>query len=143
MTDKQKTNITLGGTITAVNSGFLLYFFNRLNCTDECIEKESKYSKMIRRNLNLLNMKFKTNIVDTELNNLELRKDIDELRKIIMHQNDNIENLENIINKNISTDRYDVNNTSTLTYDKLSCYSTPKIPQLKTDTGNKTINIYE
>lgn len=71
-----------------------MYIGYRLFNLDEQVENESKTSRIIRRNLNLLNMKFKTTIVESDLRGKKIEEDISELREIIMLQNERIDKLE-------------------------------------------------
>jgi hypothetical protein len=108
MAEKSKSSITVTGAVTTLNSALLAWIFYRSNKVDEQVEDINQTTNVIKRNLNLLNMIFKTNIVETTTNDKMRKGEIEELRRIIMIQDIRLTNLEDEILRSKKVD--DLNN---------------------------------
>lgn len=142
MSENKKNSVTMTGSITAVNSTILAYLYWRLSNTEKQVDKESNFSKVIRRNLNLLNMKFKSTSVEADINNRKREDDILELRSIIMSQNDRIDALERDAKIIGSGYIFKGEFVSPLIMDDNSSVSTPEMKYGQTLTGNRTEKFY-
>lgn len=108
MAEKSKSSITVTGAVTTLNSALLAWIFYRSNKVDEQVEDINQTTNVIKRNLNLLNMIFKTNIVETTTNDKMRKDEIEELRRIVMIQDVRLTNLEDEILRSKKVD--DLNN---------------------------------
>jgi len=95
--EANKSNVTLTGTTTAVNSALLLFILYRGYKIQENMEINEKKEGVILKNLNTLNIQFKRWISIFVKKHMETDDKIEELQKIILEQDDRIARLEKII----------------------------------------------
>lgn len=93
----KQSSMNLTSTAVAVNTLSLGYLYYLVWGIDDEVKKEKVYSGVIRRNLNVLNLEFKKSLFSNSKEIERTREDIDELREILMHQSNEINELKEFI----------------------------------------------
>jgi hypothetical protein len=142
MSEKTNSNLSVNDVATIVNSGALMYLYRKTSVNSEDIKKDESFSHIIRRNLNLLNMKFKSSLMESALNNRARQNEIDEMREIIMSLGERVDTLEQnarVKTKEILIEEAIINPLLT---QNISASTTPEISYSAVSTGDKTTNLY-